>query len=166
MPSRLSLALLLTLVATPVRAQSPDTLAVASGVRLRIATRWTPAPLAATLLHQTRDGLVVATHCRDCAIDSVIAWRDLQRVDVRIRSGPSAKWTVLGAGAGLVAGTAVGFLAAMINGRVCVASNDACEAGLLLIPAGSIVGVISGVLIGRRVDSARWVPVWPPAPRR
>jgi hypothetical protein len=63
MLSRFSLALMLAAAPAFAHAQSVDTLAVAPGARLRIATHATSAPFATTLLRQTRDGLVVDPRC-------------------------------------------------------------------------------------------------------
>jgi hypothetical protein len=163
MPSRLSLALVLALAAAPVfaHAQSVDTLAVAPGARLRIATRTAPVPFGATLVHQTRDGLVVDPPCATCTGDSMIAWSALQTVDVRAGRRHGVKGALVGTGIGLLAGTLIAAVAVHQDTQDCKSNGEEfCGLVVLAIPAIALTGGAVGLVTGFAVGTQRWERVW------
>jgi hypothetical protein len=160
MLSRLSCALLLSLVAVPLVAQSNDTLTVAPGARLRVLPRagsWLPV---GTFERQTPDSLVVFLDCSMCGgVDSTIAWRDVRMVK-RYMGRQHGK----GALVGLLVGTAVGFVAAKVAIHDCEqrAGADLCGLNGVVAPLGSAAGLLLGAAIG----TERWVTVWADASKR
>ena len=154
--------LLALFVAVPLGAQSVDTLAVAPGARLRIAARTAPAPFVATLLRQTRDGLVVDPPCAACAADSTVAWSALQTVDVRAGRRHGMKAALIGAGTGLVIGTLVAAVAVHQDTQDCKSSGeDFCGLVVLAVPAVALTGGAVGLLTGLGVGTQRWDRAWP-----
>jgi len=162
MLARLSLAFVLAAAPAFAHAQSPDTLAVTSGARLRIATRATPAPFAATLLRQTRAGLVVDPPCATCTADSTIAWSALRVVDVRAGRQHGMKSALVGAGVGLLAGTVIAAVAVHQDTQNCKTTHeDFCGLAVLAIPAVALTGGAVGLVTGLAIGTQRWERVWP-----
>jgi hypothetical protein len=164
MLSRFPLAMVLSLVvAAPVAAQSADTLAVPAGTELHIATRSRRGSVSGTLRHQTSDGFVLSRDCRSCAADSIISWSDLQTVDARIGRTHSAKSALVGAGLGLAAGTVIGALVTRRDVASCERQpqHEMCGLAVLMVPVGSLIGLVNGLITGVSIGTERWVPIWP-----
>jgi hypothetical protein len=157
----LRILLVLVLAAVPLGAQTVDTLAVAPGARLRIATRAASAPFTATLLRQTRDGLVVDPPCATCAGDSTITWSALQTVDVRAGRRHGMKGALVGAGVGLLAGTLIAVVSVHQDTQDCKSNGeDFCGLAVLAIPAVGLTGGAVGLITGLAVGTQRWDRVW------
>src|SRR5881397_977761 len=103
-------AVLAVLSSAPARAQSVDTLAIAPGSRLRIATWYDTVPVPAILRCQTRDGLALDGACRACRADSIITWSELQSVDVYTTYPNGVVSGIIGAGQGFLLGTLIGLV--------------------------------------------------------
>jgi hypothetical protein len=167
MPRTSAFALLLLLTATPLAAQSVDTLAVAPGATLRIVTRASTDPLTTTLRRQTTTGLVVDPRCKTCVGDSAIVWTALQTVDVRAGRRHGMKSALVGAGVGLLAGTLIGAVAIHQDTQDCKSNGeDFCGLVVLALPAISATGLVVGLGTGLAIGTQRWERVWPVAPRR
>lgn len=165
-PLRLSLLLAL-LAATPAVAQRVDTLAVAPGAKLRIATPTGSDPLTAVLQRQTAAGLVLDRRCQACAADSTIAWSEVRSVDVRAGRRHGVKSALVGAGVGLLAGTLIGAVAVHQDIQNCTSQGgDFCGLVVLAIPVIALTGAAGGLVTGLAIGTERWDRVWPAAPRR
>jgi hypothetical protein len=170
LPSRFSLAALASLLATaPLAAQQVDrvdTLAVAPGSRLRATTRAGARLKASSFTRQTPDSLVLSFECESCMVsESAVAWSDLRRVE-RYAGRSSGRGALVGVGVGLLAGTVVGAVGARMAINDCAKlGNDFCGLNALLVPVGSVIGIVGGAVIGAVIGRDRWVRVWPNAPR-
>jgi hypothetical protein len=163
MPRAFSLVLAL-LAATPLAAQSVDTLAVMPGSLLRVTTHTGSRLPVATITRQTPDSLVLFLECRACSMtDSAVLWRDLRSVD-RYAGRNHARGALIGTGIGVLAGTVIGAAVAKMATNDC--QGDLCGLNALAVPLGSIIGLVGGVTIGAIVGTDRWIRVWPNAPNR
>jgi hypothetical protein len=161
---RAFLLVLAFLAATPLAAQSVDTLAVAPGSLLRVTTRAGARLPVVTITRQTPDSLVLFLECRSCSMsDSAVAWRDLRSVE-RYAGRNHGRGALIGTGIGVLVGTVVGVVVAKIAIDDC--EGDLCGLNALAAPLGSIIGAVGGVTIGAIVGTDRWVRVWPNAPNR
>jgi hypothetical protein len=163
---RVSLLLAL-LVAAPVAAQHVDTLAVAPGSRLRVTTHTGARLPTGSLTRQTPDSLFLFLECRTCSMsDSAVAWHELRTVE-RYAGRSHGKGALIGMGIGLLAGTAVGAIGAKSASNDCLKEGgDFCGLSALLVPIGSVIGLVGGVVVGAIVGTDRWVRVWPDTPNR
>jgi len=153
--------------AAPLAAQSSDTLAIAPGSRLRIATWYDTVPAPALLRRQTRDGLALDGACGACRADSIITWNELQSVDVYTTRPHGVVNGIVGAGQGFLLGTLIGFVTTFASIKLCTASNNSenCEMLVLVLPAASAAGATIGAVMGMRGEDEGWVPVWPKSRR-
>ena len=159
-------ALLLVRLAAPAEAQRTDTLAVAPGSRLRIATQAASAPFSASLVEQMAGGIVVGD-CRACGADSTIRWSDLRAVEVRNGRRHGGRSALVGAGIGVLAGTLIAAVAVHQDTQSCKSTHeDFCGLAVLAIPAVALTGGAVGLLAGLVIGTERWERVWPAAPRR
>ena len=116
---------------------------------------------------QTAEGLVVRTRCDDgCERISTTAWRDLRRVDARVRVPGSMKRAVIG---GLIGGVATSLAVyAAATSLPCDWDHGSCTGLGVVIAAPFLVGAGTalGMTVGWTGSRHRWESVWvsPAAP--
>jgi hypothetical protein len=140
---------------------APRWIPVDSSRPLRVELR-SGALVQGHMVRQTAESLAVRVADRDTAADQVLHVRDIATVaaPVRRHSGRSA---LKGLGIGVLIGTAVGTVAAVIENGKCqntIPRSDMCGMSILYVPAGAIVGGLTGTFIGAARTHEEWEPVW------
>jgi hypothetical protein len=116
------------------------------------------------MVRQTAESLTVRVTDRDTAADRVLRVGDISTVAIP-EQRHSGRSTLKGLGIGFLIGTAVGSVVAGIENGKCsnkTPHNDMCGMSVLYIPAGAIVGALTGTVIGAVRTHEEWAPVWHP----
>jgi hypothetical protein len=157
-------ALLLLALAAPAESQIAADALVAVGTPVRLTPVSGPRQVA-SFESQSDAALVVRAKCDGgCERISATAWRDLRRVDARVRTPGSMRRAVIG---GVIGGVGTYLVLLSVAGvspcseRSC---NDIATAGAapFLIGAGTVLGAT----VGWNSSRHRWETVWmsPTAP--